>query len=87
MTQLQSPNSRPEGYSATVRLSLRLHDRAILLAQVGPTWFRTPAPTTIPPGPASLDIDVDGSISRTTIVIDEADAPAELFHYDLEDEA
>jgi hypothetical protein len=75
----------PQGYSATVRLTLRLSDRAIRLGQVGPTWFRTREPTTIPPGPATLEIEIDGVVDRTAIVIDDAGGPAQVFHYDLGD--
>lgn len=84
MTQLQSPNGSPQGHSAAVRLTLRLPDRNIRLGQVGPTRFRCRTPVTIPPGPATLEIEVDGSSSRTRIVIDAAETPAQVFEYDLE---
>ncbi|HZW11494.1 MAG TPA: hypothetical protein VFF69_16455 [Phycisphaerales bacterium] len=85
MPQLQTPHGRSDGYSATVRLTLRVADRVIRLGQVGPTWFRCPTPVTIPAGPALLEIEVDGSISQSRILVDETDSPSELFHYDLDE--
>lgn len=77
MTDLQQPS----GYSATVRLRLRLADRVISLAQVGRTTFRTRVPVALPPGPAMLEIEVDGSVSQTRIVVAAGESPAQLFHY------
>jgi hypothetical protein len=83
MPELQPPSSH--GYSATVRLTLRLSDRAIRLGQVGPTHFRSRTPVTIPAGPALLEIEVDGSSTRTRIVVAAGESPSRLFHYDLDE--
>ncbi|MDQ7014273.1 MAG: hypothetical protein Q9O74_10300 [Planctomycetota bacterium] len=85
MTQLQSPDTNPQGHSAAVRLTLRLPDRAIRLGQVGPTWFRCREPLTIPPGRATLEIEVDGSLDATEIIIEPTDAPSCRYEYDLHD--
>ncbi|MBK7403089.1 MAG: hypothetical protein IPJ41_00300 [Phycisphaerales bacterium] len=83
MTQLQSSN--PQGHSAAVRLTLRLLDRVIRLGQVGPTHFRCRTPETIPAGPATLEIEVDGSLTETRIRIDGPGTPSNVFGYDLDD--
>ena len=77
-----SPDPTPN-HSATVHLTLRLPDRSIRLGQVGPTHFRCRTPETILPGPATLDIEVDGSLHSTDIIIDSTDTPAHRFAYDL----
>jgi len=83
MTQLQSPNTNPQGHSAAVRLTLRLPNHAIRLGQVGPTWFRCREALTIPSGPATLEIEVDGSLDSTEIIIEPADTPTHRYEYDL----
>lgn len=79
-----TPPPNPAGYSATVRLTLRLPDRVIRLGQVRPTHFRCRTPETISAGPATLEIDVDGSLSQTRIMIESTSGPSQVFEYDLE---
>ena len=54
-------------YSAIIKGELRIGDRTIRLAQVGPEFVIVDAALELPPGPAILIIDVDGEITRREI--------------------
>lgn len=74
-------SGRSAGYSASVRLTLRVGERTIPLAQVGPDWVRFPEPVRLDPGIAVLEIEIDGRRECTEVEIEGADVPTERFHY------
>ncbi|MBN4052547.1 hypothetical protein JYT82_00370 [bacterium AH-315-K20] len=76
-----SPKST--GYSATVRLTLRIGDRRFELAQVGPTWVLFDKPVVLPSGSAVLEIEIDGRYSLTEIEFEETEMPSSRYSYFL----
>ncbi|MCW5774889.1 MAG: hypothetical protein KIS87_00385 [Phycisphaeraceae bacterium] len=64
---MKTPSSG--GYSADVRLHLRINGDFIPLAQIGPDDVVLREPATIPPGPGEVIMHVDGRERRWTVTI------------------
>ena len=75
--------SASNGYSASVRLTLRVGQRRLALAQVAPTWVLFDQPVRLSPGPAVLEIDIDGRCSPINIELEPGEMPARRVSYDL----
>ena len=62
---------KTSGYSATVRLELRIADRRIPLAQVGPDWVIPRRPHSLPPTEAQLVVAIDDHVETTEVILDD----------------
>lgn len=62
---------KTSGYSATVRLELRVADCRIPLAQVGPDWVIPRRPHALPPTEAELIVTIDDHVETSTVVLDD----------------
>jgi hypothetical protein len=52
------------GYSADVRIQLRLDGRCLPVAQLGPDFLILRSPTDYPPSDAEIILSIDGDESR-----------------------
>ncbi len=57
------------GYSAEVRITLRVGDRLFNVAQVHNTACYLRDPADVPPGPAELMISIDGREKRESVML------------------
>ncbi|TWT74054.1 hypothetical protein CA85_09390 [Allorhodopirellula solitaria] len=59
----------PASYSSDVRLSLRVDEHVLEVAQVDANRCILRDPIELPAGPADLEISVDGKISTETVIL------------------
>jgi hypothetical protein len=62
------------GYSAAVALKLYVGGQVLRLAQVGPERIVLKQPEPVPAGEAELEVTIDGSTTRQSIVIETSGA-------------
>ncbi len=66
-------------YSSVVDLRLVLADGQIYpLSQIGPDFVILESPRTLPPGPATIVMVLDGNERRTDIVVLEPSEPSDI---------
>ena len=81
ITASRSNGAGSGGYSARVRLSLRVGDSHIPVAQVGGDRLYFDAPVLLPPGTAEVIVDIDGQAKSRAIRLPERSEPARVWEY------
>jgi hypothetical protein len=59
------------GYSAHVRLTLRVNGAVHDLSEIGPDWITLRHPVPLRPGPAVVEMAIDGSLSTWSVMLQE----------------
>jgi hypothetical protein len=59
----------PRGYSANIRMQLRLNVYVFYVAQLGPDFLILDNPTDLPPGLGEIEMWIDGRHRRWTVQV------------------
>jgi hypothetical protein len=62
-------NSKRDAYSADVRMELRLQDRVLSIAQLGPDFLILEEPVEHPPAQAEILVSIDGRERRWMVYL------------------
>lgn len=71
------PETSVERYSSVVTMRLLSHGQVYPLAQAGPDFVMLKTAACIPPGPATICVDVDGDERRWDVILLESDGASE----------